>query len=368
MKFGGYDKILIIDIMFLLVFGLIVISSASVVLSYNKYGNNYYYLYHQFFYGIVPGLILTYVVSRFDYKKLKKYAPLFLIATLSLLLLVFIPGLTFGAKGASRWIVIAGQSFQPSEMAKLTFIIYLAAWLDQRKSKINDFNEGFMPFIMLIALVAIPIIKQPDIGTLISICLVAFAMYFMAGAGTKYMAIIFTGSVAAVMLLAKIEPYRMNRLKVFMHPELDPQGIGYQINQALLALGSGGIFGLGLGHSRQKFNYLPEPIGDSVFAITGEELGLIGLVFLISLYIIFAVRGFGIAENARDGFGKLLAVGITSWILFQVIMNIGAITSLIPLTGIPLPFVSYGGSSVISLLVGLGILLSVSRFGNTFKK
>jgi cell division protein FtsW len=285
-----------------------------------------------------------------------------------LLLSVFIPGLTFGTKGASRWIIILGMSFQPSELAKLTFIIYLSAWLDQRRNKLNDTNEGFIPFLMLIALVAVPIVKQPDIGTLISICLVAFTMYFMAGAGLRYMGMIFVGGVGAVMLLAKIEPYRMNRLKVFMHPELDPQGIGYQINQALLALGSVGLFGLGLGHSRQKFNYLPEPIGDSVFAITGEELGLVGLLFLIVLYLIFALRGFAIAESARDGFGKLLAIGITSWIIFQSIMNIGAITSLIPLTGIPLPFVSYGGSSVISLLIGMGILLSISKFGNSYKK
>lgn len=368
MKLEGYDKILIIDILLLILFGLIVISSASVVLSYNKYGNNYYYLNHQFFYGIVPGLVLAVIFARLDYRILKKFAPLCLVATLALLLTVFIPGLGLDTKGASRWIVVAGMSFQPSELAKLTFIIYLSAWLDERKNKLNDTNEGLIPFLMLIALVAIPIIKQPDIGTLLSLSSVAVAMYFLAGAGWKNMAIIFTGGVSAVMLLAKLEPYRMNRLTVFMHPEFDPQGIGYQINQALLALGSGGILGLGLGHSRQKFNYLPEPIGDSVFAITGEELGLIGLAVLMSLYLFFAARGYKIAGGARDDFGRLLGAGITSWIIFQSLINIGAITSLIPLTGVPLPFVSYGGSAVMSLLAGVGILLSISRFGNSLKK
>ena len=162
-------------------------------------------------------------------------------------------------------------------------------------------------------------------------------MYFIAGAGFRYLAMMCAGGLAGVMFLIKIEPYRMNRLMVFLHPELDPQGIGYQINQALLAFGSGGLFGLGLGHSRQKFNYLPEPIGDSIFAITGEELGLVGLVFLMALYLIFAARTIAIADRTRDDFGKFVAVGIAAWVIFQAIMNIGAITSLIPLTGVAAP-------------------------------
>jgi cell division protein FtsW len=368
MKIGGFDKILIVDIIILLVFGMVMVSSASVVLSYNKFGNNYYYLRHQFLYGLVPGLVLAAITCRIDYHKYKKNAPFFLIATMGLLLLVFIPGLGPNIREANSWIVIAGVSFQPSELAKLTFIIYLAAWLEERKGKLNDTHEGFIPFLMLLALIALPIIAQPDIGTLIVICSIAFTMYFIAGAGFKYIAMIGMGGLAGVMFLIKLEPYRMNRLMVFLHPELDPQGIGYQINQALLAFGSGGLFGLGLGHSRQKFNYLPEPIGDSIFAITGEELGLVGLIFLIALYLIFAARGIAIAERTRDDFGKFLAVGITAWVIFQAIMNIGAITSLIPLTGVPLPFVSYGGSALMTLLMGIGVLLNISKFGNSYKK
>ena len=367
MKFGGYDKILIFDVILLVIFGLVMISSASVVKSYKEVGNQYYYLFHQFFYGMIPGIILASILSRIDYRKFKKSAPLFLIATLALLLVVFVPGLGLDIRDTRSWILVFGMSFQPSELAKLMFIIYLAAWLEERKKKLNDFSQGFIPFIMIIALVAIPLIKQPDVGTLVAICAIAGTMYYIAGAGIAYIAMMFAGGIAGVITLIKIAPYRMNRLTTFMHPEIDPQGIGYQINQALLALGSGGLLGLGLGHSRQKFNYLPEPIGDSIFAITGEELGLIGLIFLIFLFIIFAKRGLAIANNTKDDFGKYIAVGITAWVTFQAILNIGAITSLLPLTGIPLPFVSYGGSALMSLLAGVGVLLSVSRYGS-FKK
>lgn len=368
MKNGGYDKILIFDVLLLAVFGLVMISSASVVMSYNDFSNNYYYLIHQFVYGFLPGIFFAYILSRTDYRKFKKNAPLFLLATMALLLIVFIPGIGPDIREAKSWIHIFGMSFQPSELAKLTLIIYLAAWLEERKKKLNDFSQGFVPFIMIIALIAIPIIKQPDIGTLVAISAIAFVMYFVAGAAMSYIMIMFLGGMACVMMLIKIAPYRMNRLTTFMHPELDPQGIGYQINQSLLALGSGGLLGLGLGHSRQKFNYLPEPIGDSIFAVAGEELGLIGLAFLIFLFIVFAKRGLAIAVGTKDDFGKFIAVGITAWVTFQALMNIGAITSLLPLTGIPLPFISYGGSALMSLLMGVGVLLSVSHFGNSFKK
>jgi len=368
MKIGNYDKKLVSVVALLLVLGLVVLSSASVVLSYNNFGENFYYLKHQFFNGMVPGLLVMAILSKVDYRNFRKYAPFFLIVTLALLVSVFIPALTYETKGASRWIIIAGMSIQPSELAKVAFIIYLAAWLEQRKKKINDPNEAFFPFLMILVLIAIPILKQPDLGTLIVISGVSFAMYFVAGAGFTYISIMIVGGIIGVLALIKIAPYRMNRLTVFLHPELDPQGIGYQINQSLLAIGSGGLLGLGLGHSRQKFNYLPEPMGDSIFAIIGEELGIWGTVLIIVLFVVFAQRGFKIASEAKDDFGKFMAVGITSWIILQAIMNIGAITSLIPLTGIPLPFISYGGSSLLATLTGVGILLSISRFGNSFNK
>ncbi len=361
MKSSNYDKTLLAAVVLLSVFGLIIISSASVVMSYNNFGYNHYYFSHQFFYGFLPGIILLFLLQKTDYKIFKKYALLFLILTIVLLLVVFVPGLGFGLKGANRWISIFGISFQPSEFIKLTFIIYLAAWLERNKKSAKDFSNLFMPFLAIVFIVAVPLILQPDVGTLSAIILTAVIMYFVSGTKISHIFALGAMGLAGLFLLVKIAPYRMDRFMVFLHPEVDPQGIGYQINQALLAIGSGGIFGLGFGHSRQKFNYLPEPIGDSIFAITGEELGIIGLSILMALFLVFALRGFKIASKAPDNFGKFAAIGITSWITFQALINMAAITSLIPLTGIPLPFISYGGSAMITSLAGVGILLNISK-------
>ncbi len=365
MKPHSCDKILAGVVLLLSIFGLIMISSASVVMSYKNFGYSYYYLLHQFLYGFLLGIILLFLFQKIDYRILKKYSPLLLLLTIVLLLLVFIPGLGYEIKGASRWVAVGGVSFQPSEVAKLTFILYLAAWLDKRGSSIKDFSNGLVPFAVIVMVISLLLIKQPDISTLIVIAATALAMFFVAGAKISHILILGLGGVMGLFILIKTSSYRMNRLMVFLHPELDPRGIGYQINQALLAIGSGGIFGLGLGQSRQKFNYLPEPIGDSIFAIIGEELGMIGLVFLMTLFLIFALRGFKIANKAPDNFGKLAATGITFWITFQALENIAAITSLIPLTGIPLPFISYGGSALATSLLGVGILLSISRYGRS---
>ena len=357
MKQKGCDKILLAVVIILSIFGLIMISSASVVVSYNNFGYNHYYLTHQFFYGFIPGIVLLFLFQKIDYHIFRKYALIFLVLTIVFLFLVFIPAFGYDLKGANRWISIGDFSFQPSEIAKLTFILYLAAWLEKKGKNIKNFSEMLVPFVILIIVIAIPLIMQPDVGTLSVIILTAVIIYFTAGAKLSHIFLLGLGGLSALLMLIKIAPYRVDRLMVFLHPELDPQGIGYQINQALLALGSGGIFGLGFGHSRQKFNYLPEPIGDSIFAITGEEIGFIGLVILMAFFLTFALRGFKIASHAPDDFGRFIAVGITSWIIFQTLTNMAAITSLIPLTGIPMPFISYGGSALIISLAGVGILL-----------
>lgn len=363
MKSHSYDKTLLAIVLLLTVFGLVMISSASVVVSYNNFGYNYY-LSHQFFYGFLPGMLLLFLFQKIDYRILKKYAPALFAISIIFLLFVFIPGLGYETKGASRWVAVGGVNFQPSEIAKLAFILYLAAWLEKRKEHIKSFSGFLAPFVCILAMMALLLIKQPDIGTLVIIVITALIMYFMAG--TKLIHIVFLAfaGVAGIFALIKISSYRMDRLMIFLNPELDPLGVGYQINQALLAIGSGGIFGVGLGHSRQKFNYLPEPMGDSIFAVMGEELGIIGLAVVIALFLSFALRGFRIANKANDDFGKFIAVGITSWIVFQSLVNMAAIISLIPLTGIPLPFISYGGSAMAISLAGVGILLSVSKYGN----
>jgi len=355
------DQILIITIFALLVFGLVMISSAGVVVSKYRFGDAYYFFKHQLFYGVIPGLILMLAVQKIDYRFWRKIAfPLFAL-NLFFLVLVFIPGAGLKFQGASRWIGLGPFSFQPSEMLKLTIILYLAAWLEGKREKGADLFEGFIPFLAIVGVVGFLIIKQPDMGTLGVIVIIAMSIYFMSGAKMSHLLSMFALGGVAFLALVKFESYRMNRLLVFLHPELDPRGIGYQINQALLAIGSGGFFGLGLGYSRQKFNYLPEPVGDSIFAIICEEIGMIGATVLIILFFVFAMRGYKIAKNAPDLFGKLVAVGITSWIIFQALINIAAVTGLVPLTGITLPFISYGGTSLIFSMIGVGILLNISK-------
>ncbi len=358
---GKMDRPFFFVILTLLTLGLTIIASAGIAYSKSRFGDSYYFLKHQFFYGFLPGLVVLYITQKIDYSFWKKVsAPIFFIS-LVFLVLVFIPGIGSNIYGASRWIKLGPFSFQPSEMLKLSIIIYLAAWLSGKREKIRDFFEGLIPFLIVIFLISFLLIKQPDMGTLGAIIFIAMPVFFVSGAKVSHLFWMGAGGFLALIVLIKLESYRMSRLLVFLDPELDPRGIGYQINQALLAIGSGGFLGRGLGKSLQKFNYLPEPVGDSVFAIIGEELGFLGTFFVVALFIFVAVRGLQIAKRAPDKFGKLLAVGIVSWIVFQAFINISAISGLIPLTGIPLPFISYGGTSLVFLFGAVGILLNISK-------
>jgi cell division protein FtsW len=355
------DTTLLYMLFGLLFFGLVMIASAGIAYSQARFGDPYFFFKHQLFYGIIPGLLILYIVQKIDYSYWKRISfPLFSLSIFCLIL-VFIPEIGNRIYGASRWIQLGPFSFQPSEMLKLTLILYLAAWLEHRKERIKDLYEGLIPFSAIVALVSFLLIKQPDVGTLGVIILISMSIYFISGAKISHLSLMGALGTVALFIIVKLEPYRVDRLMVFLHPELDPRGIGYQINQALLAIGSGGILGVGIGHSVQKFNYLPEPVGDSIFAIIGEELGLIGGVLLVLLFLAFAMRGMRIAENAPDRFGKLVAIGIVSWIIFKAFINIAAISGLIPLTGIPLPFISYGGTSLIFLMIASGILLNISK-------
>lgn len=353
---------LLIILALLLIFGLIMLSSASSVIAFQNFDDPYYYLKHQLLYGVLLGGLVFFALSRIDYTYWRKIAFPLMVISLILLLLVFVPGIGTELLGAKRWIHVGGVFFQPSEMVKLTFLFYLAAWLETRGHQVKEMSAGLTSFlVMLGALVAIIAIAQKDLGTTIVLTVIALSVYFVAGAPWKHMGII--AGLGAIMLtiLIKLFPFRAERLTVFLNPELDPQGIGYHINQALLAIGSGGMFGLGLGHSRQKFNYLPEAATDSIFAVIGEELGFFFSVMLIVLFLAFVLEGLRIARNSPDPFGKYLAVGITSWIGFQALINISAMLSLVPLTGIPLPFISYGSSSLITTLAAVGILAAVSK-------
>ncbi len=362
MKNQQEDKILLFTVFALIIFGLIMIASAGVVYSQTRFGDQYYFFKRQLFFGILPGLVVLYIFQKIHYQYWKKVGTLLFFISLVFLILVFIPGIGTKVYGASRWIQLGPLSFQPSEMTKLSIILYLAAWLESKGWKrTRDFFEGFLPFLAVLGIVGFLIIKQPDTGTLGIIIITAMAIYFIAGAKISHILSLAMAGFLGLWVLIKTAPYRFDRFLVFLNPGTDVQGIGYQINQALLALGSGGIFGLGLGHSRQKFNYLPEPVGDSIFAIIGEELGIIGAVVLIALFVTLALRGFKIAKCAPDNFGKLAAGGIVFWVVIQAFINVSAISGIIPLTGVPLPFISYGGTSLIFLMAGMGILLNISK-------
>ncbi len=348
---------------FLLIFiGIVLLSSASAVLSYQKFGTQHYYVIHQILFGLLPGLILFFITSRIDYHVWQKFSLPLLVISLILLILVFFPGIGFEYGGARRWIHIGPLLLQPSEVVKLTFLLYLASWLSSKgKNKLQDFSYGFLPFIVLIGTIAFLVILQPDVGTMAVIAAIAFTMYFIGGAAVPHLALAAGAALTLFIVLINTAAYRLKRFMTFLHPELDPLGVGYHINQALLAVGSGGLFGRGFGHSRQKFAYLPEATGDSIFAIIAEEMGFFFGAFLLCLYGFIAYRGLKIARSAPDDFGKFVAIGITAWIIFQAFINIAAMVSLVPLTGIPLPFVSYGGSALLVSLTSVGILVNISR-------
>ncbi len=359
---GAPDLTLLILLGVIVVFGLVMLTSASSVLGEKNFNDSYYYLKHQLLYGVFLGLIAFYVMGKIDYHYWRRYAFPILVATIVLLFAVFLPAVGTELLGAKRWISIGGFFFQPSEVVKLTFLIYLAAWLEKRGKQVEDVSYGLMSFlVMLGALVLLIAVAQKDLGTTIVIGVIAVVVYFIAGAPWKHLLFIGVGGLIAFFALIKIAPYRAARLTVFLNPETDPQGIGYHVNQALLAIGSGGFFGVGLGHSRQKFGYLPEVATDSIFSIVAEELGFVFALGLIVLFFAFTMQAFRVAKRAPDQFGRLLAVGIATWVGFQAFVNIGAMLSLLPLTGIPLPFVSYGSSSLIMLFAATGMLANISR-------
>lgn len=363
MKHNQPDYILLSVIAILVVFGLIMVSSASISQSQEKFQESYYYLKGQVLKGLLPGLILGLLAYLIPYRWLKPLALPALIVSIIGLILVFVPGIGTGEYGgAHRWIALGPIVLQPSEFLKLSFIVYLAAWMAGKGKAIKDFSEGLVPFLIVVGLVAVLILMEPDIGTLGVIGFTSIIIYFLAGARLAHLGFIAFGSVFLFYFLTKFYSHAANRLQVFLHPELDPQGIGYQINQAILALGSGGLFGLGLGQGLQKFRYLPEPASDSILAVIGEELGFIGIMTLLLLFIIFTFRGLKIAQGAPDDFGRLLAGGLTGWVVIQALINMAAICGLIPLTGITLPFISLGGTSLAITLAGMGILLNISKY------
>lgn len=356
------DVWLLLTVFALVLFGLMMISSASSVIAERFRDDTFFFLKHQLVFGGGVGLIAFLIGYLVPYRTWRYFALPGLLVSLVLLVLVFVPGLSLNYGDASRWIGIGPITIQPTEITKLAFILYLAALLERKGEDVRDFRKSVLPFLVTTGLIAFLIILQPDVGTLFTISAIAGAMVFVAGFQLKHLAAMVAGGVALFAILISTASYRLSRLITYLHPELDPQGIGYQINQALLAVGTGGVWGLGFGRSRQKYQFLPEPAGDSIFAVIAEELGLIRTLPILIAFVFIAYRGFMIARESPDVFGRLLATGITVWILVQAFVNIGSILAITPLTGIPLPFISYGGSALVMVLLAIGVLLNISKY------
>ncbi|MEK7518434.1 MAG: putative lipid II flippase FtsW [Patescibacteria group bacterium] len=354
------DSIFLSIILVLCVFGIIILSSASSVSAFNSLGDPNGYLKKQIF-ALLIGLLFMVLIMQFNISWLKKVAlPIFVITCL-LLFLPFIPGLGQELLGARRWVSFGGFFLQPSELVKLSVIIFLSVWFSKRSLHDAEPSRVLFPLLGLLGVITAILTFQKDLGTAIVILAISVVMYFVAGAPVKHFVWIAGLLVVGLFLLIQSSSYRAARLNVFLNPEEDAQGNAYQINQSLLAIGSGGIFGRGLGHSMQKFNYLPEAEGDSIFAIAAEELGFILSVGILALYVGVLWRGIQLARRAGDAYVRLVITGVVSWFTIQAFINIGALTSLLPLTGEPLPFISNGGTSLVVSLVGVGILLNYSR-------
>lgn len=360
---GHHPDYLLLAVIFLLVLGgLAILSSASSDLGNIRYGDSYYYIKHQIFHGLVPGLVGFLVAYFVPYRFYRKIALPFLLANLFLLTLVFTQlGVTAG--GASRWLTLGPITFQPAEFLKISFIVYLAAWFaNPIMNRNKNISEGLLPFLIISALTAGLLLAQPATSTVVILLSAAAVIYFIAGAQWKHIAGFAVAGALVIGLVIIATPYRLARVSSFLAPDKDSQGANYHLNQALIALGSGGIFGVGYGQSPSKVGGLPEAMDDSIFAVAGQELGFVGSGVLLALFGILTFRLFWLARQTRDNFGKLILIGFGTIITFQAVVNIGAISGILPLTGIPLPFVSYGGTALAVFLAMGGISVNISRY------
>lgn len=359
------DKPFLVITVILILAGFFIFSSASLGLLAKESSNYSSVAFSQTVLGLFLGSIALILAARLDYKIWKKTGFYLLLFAVILNILVLFPSIGFEHGGARRWIMLGNFSFQPSEILKFAFIIYFAAWATGVKDRIKSFKWGFVPLVALLTLCGGLLLMQPDTDTFMVIAVTGMAMFIAAGGRWKYMLIILLAGIMGLAFLAYTRPYVMQRINTFINPTADSLGASYQIQQSLIAIGSGGLFGTGFGQSVQKFTYLPEPVGDSIFAVAAEEFGFVGSVLLIAIFVLFAVRGLKIAANVPDTFGRLAIVGIVIMIISQAFVNIGAMLGVLPLSGITLPFVSHGGTSLFISLFEIGVILSISKAQKT---
>lgn len=354
------DMSLLLIIIVLVVFGLIMVFSASAPAASAYQGNPYYYIIRQAIFAVI-GIGVMLLLSRFDYHRYSKFAFPLLVFSFLLLFAVYLPGVGVVRNNARRWINIGISTLQPSEIVKVAVIIYFAYSLSLVKDKIKSFKDGLLRYLIVLAMFAAVLIKEPHLSATIVICAVGCIMLIIAGAKIRHFALLGAAAVPVLVYIVLQQPYQLERVMTFLNPFADTSDSGFQVVNSLYAIGSGGIFGLGLGMSRQKFLYLPEPQNDFIFAIVCEELGLLGAALVIVLFAFLIYKGYRIAQNAPDMFGTLLASGITTLVAIQASVNIAVVTGSVPATGMALPFFSYGGTSLCILLSCMGILLNISR-------
>lgn len=358
-----YQKLLLIFTIILIIIGIMSLISASSIIGAEEYNNVYHFVTKQLLQGVLGGLIIAWIASKINYHFFKKIAFFLLILNMILVGLCFLGPFKAPVNSAYRWLKFGPISFQPSEFLKITYILFLASILTnyslEKRKKI--FSLPFFIYIISFGVVAGILAKQPSTGTSIILCLSSLAIYFSAGLNWKQIIIVFLLVGLSLGFLITRTSYRLERITSFLFPSNDPLGKGYQSLQSLIGIGSGGLFGVGFGHSIQKFNYLPESHTDAIFSIIAEEFGFVGSISILLVFLLFVFSGFGIVKETIDPYGKLVIIGIISGIGFQAFINIAAMCKLIPITGIPLPFISYGSSSFITNLLGLGIISNIAK-------
>ncbi|MDF0673788.1 MAG: putative lipid II flippase FtsW [Nitrospira sp.] len=356
----GMDHMLLFVTITLTLVGLVMVFSASAVVAGNRFHDSWYYLKRQLAW-LAFGLVLLHAASRVDYIWWKRLAPPLLGLIIVLLVVVLIPSIGVAANGARRWLRLGFISIQPAEVAKLIAVSYLAVYLAKNEDRLQHFSTGLLPVLLIIGVISGLVLMEPDLGTIVVLGLVTAGMLFLGGARVTHLLSLVPVALVGVAVLIWSSPYRWQRFIAFFYPEQDPTGTGFQINQSFLAFGSGGLFGVGLGEGKQKLFFLPEAHTDFVLALVGEELGFLGTGIIVLFFALFVIRGFQISTRARIPFGRYLGIGITTLIGIQALINACVVTGLLPTKGLTLPFVSYGGSSLVISLIGVGILLNISR-------
>jgi cell division protein FtsW len=356
---GGYDYLILIPTILLFCMGLVAIYSASSFLAGHELGDSYFYLKRQAFFGLM-GLCLLVIAKNIPVGFYKKTVYPLLVISFALLVMLFLPGMGKTVGGACRWLRIAGFSLQPSELAKLSLAVYIAYSMSKKGPNMSSFSKGMLPHLIIVGAFMFLILLQPDLGTAVIIGCWLVILLFVGGLNLFQLISMALISVPIVLWLILHEDYRLKRWWAFLNPWEDPQGLGFQIIHSFLAFGSGGVLGVGLGNSKQKLLYLPEPHTDFILSILAEELGFIGIIAIIMLFGVLIMRGIKISLGAQDLYSSYLALGITTLIGLQVIINMGVVMGLLPTKGLTLPFLSYGGSSLVINLIGVGILLSIS--------